>query len=432
MTKLAIHGGMPVRKKPFPAHITIGKEEKKAVGKVIDSGCLSKYLGVFHEQFYGGVEVQSLEEEWAEYFGVKHAIAVNSCTSGLYCAVGAIGIEPGEEVIVSPYTMSASATAPIVYNAIPVFADIEKNYYCLDPEDIERKITDKTRAIIVVDLFGHPYNAKVVNEIAKKHNLIVIEDCAQAPGAKFSGKFAGTLGDIGVFSLNYHKHIHCGEGGIIVTDNDELAEKCRLIRNHAEGVVKGMGSSDLRNMIGFNYRMTEIEASIARIQIKKLFKLNEKRFENIRYIESKLSKFPAIKMPKVGEDSVHAYYVHACKFNSDIAEIDRDTFINAVRSELPHFELREKEGVKLGNGYVAPLYLQPIFQKRIAYGSQGYPFSEAEINYDKGICPVTERMHYDEVFTHEFMLPSMTRNDIDDVVFAFEKVWDNRQLLISE
>ncbi len=430
MNKLAINGGKPVRTKPFPAYITVGKEEKKAVCKVIDSGCLSKYLGAWHEQFNGGTQVQALEKEWAEYFGTKHAIAVNSCTSGLYCATGATGVEPGDEIIVSPYTMSASATAPLIYNAIPVFADIEEDYYCLEPEDVERKITPKTRAIIVVDIFGQPYNAEAINAIAKKHNLIVIEDVAQAPGAKLNGKYAGTLGDIGVFSLNYHKHIQSGEGGIIVTDNDELAKKCRLIRNHAEAVVEGMGVIDLRNMIGFNYRMTEIEAAISRIQLKKLSQLNKKRIENVLYFEKKISKLPCINIPKIRSGAEHVYYVHACKFNSKVAGIGRNVFIEAIRAELPYNELREQEGVKLGSGYVKPLYLQPMFQNKIAYGSDGYPFSESSVNYDKGICPVTERMHFSELFSHEFILPSMQKSDIDDVVVAFEKVWEGRLKLI--
>ncbi len=427
--KLAINGGEPVRKKPFPAYVTVGEEEKKAVCDVIDSGCLSKYLGAWHEQFKGGEQVRALEQEWADYFKVKHAIAVNSCTSGLYCAVGATGIEPGEEVIVSPYTMSASATAPLVYNAIPVFADIEEDCYCLSASDIESKITSRTRAIIVVDIFGQPYDAEAINAIARKHGVTVIEDAAQAPGAMLAGKHAGALGDIGVFSLNYHKHIHSGEGGVIVTDDDELAQRCRLIRNHAEAVVEGMGVSDLRNMIGFNYRMTEIEAAIARIQLQKLAGLNSKRFDNVAYIEKHLSALPAIQTPAVRPDAEHAYYVHACRFDSDIAGVHRNDFIQAVRAELPHHELREQEGVKLGAGYVKPLYLQPMFAKRMAYGSQGYPFSESQVEYRQGMCPVTERMHFEELFAHEFILPSMQPSDIDDVITAFNKVWEHRDEL---
>lgn len=199
MAKLAIHGGTPVRTRPFPAYRVIGDEESQAVAEVLRSGVLSRYLGCWHEDFYGGPEVQAFEGEWAEYFGVKHAIAVNSCTSGLYCAVGAVGTEPGEEIIVSPYTMAASATAPLVYNAVPVFADIEEDCFCLDPRSIEARITPRTRAIIVVDIFGLPYDADAINAIAKKHGLYVIEDNAQAPGALHKGRFAGTLGDIGVF-----------------------------------------------------------------------------------------------------------------------------------------------------------------------------------------------------------------------------------------
>lgn len=427
---LAIHGGKPVRKNPFPAYITIGEEEKKAVCDVIDSGCLSQYLGSWHKQFNGGEQVGLFEEEWAKYFGVKHAIVVNSNTSGLFCAMGATGINPGEEVIVTPYSMCASATAPLVYNAIPIFADIEPEYFCLDPNDIERKINNKTRAIIVVDLFGQPYDADAINSIARKHNLYVIEDCAQAPGASLNGKPAGTLGDMGVFSLNYHKHIQSGEGGVIVTDDDGLATKCRLIRNHAEAVVEGMGHKDLTNMIGFNYRMTEIDAAIGRIQLKKLSKLNEKRFANVEYFEKRFCNFDFISMPKVRDGAKHAYYTHACKFSEKVAGIKRDIFFDAVRAELPCFELREQEGVKLSSGYVKPLYLQPMFQKKIAYGSNGYPFSESKAKYEKGLCPIAEQMHYSELISHEFILPSMSFSDIDDVALAFEKVWNNRNSLI--
>ena len=298
---LAINGGNPVRTKLFPAYRTIGTEEKDAVAKVLDSGILSRYLGCWHDNFYGGPEVQNLEKEWAEYFSVKHAIAVNSCTSGLYCAVGAIGTEPGEEIIVSPFTMSASAVAPLVYNAIPVFADIEEDCFCLDPDSVEQKITSRTKAIIVVDIFGQPYDAEKINSIAKKHNLYVIEDAAQAPGARYKGRYAGTLGDIGVFSLNYHKHIHCGEGGIVVTDDDVLAEKVCLIRNHAEAVVETKGVSDLTNMLGFNYRMTEIEAAIAKCQLKKLPGLLKSRRGNCEYLSEKLAQIPAISPPVVRE-----------------------------------------------------------------------------------------------------------------------------------
>ena len=182
-------------------------------------------------------------------------------------------------------------------------------------------------------------------------------------------------------------------------------------------------------MIGFNYRMTEIEAAIGRIQLRKLEGFNRKRIDNVHYIESKLSHIPALSFPKVRKDAEHVYYVHACKFDEQIAGIGRNTFIDAVRAELPYHKLREQEGVKISSGYVKPLYLQPMFQKRTAYGSSGYPFSQSDIDYNEGICPVVERMFSSELFLHEFILPSMKKNDIDDVVLAFDKVWKNRHVL---
>jgi dTDP-4-amino-4,6-dideoxygalactose transaminase len=286
---------------------------------------------------------------------------------------------------------------------------------------------------MVVDLFGHPYDATAINALAAEHGLFVIEDTAQALGAMQAGKCAGTLGHIGVYSLNYHKHIHCGEGGVIVTDDDELAERLRLLRNHAEAVVEAKGVSNLTNMIGFNFRLPEMEAAVARCQLQKLPALMHKRQENSRYLSDRLAQIPAITPPRVRHDCTHAYYVQACKFREDIAGVSRNTFVHAVQAELPPFARREAEGVKLSCGYVKPLYLQPLFQQRIAYGSKGFPFCSAEFtgtaNYCQGSCPTTERMHAQELFIHEFMLPSMTYKDLDDVVTAFEKVWEQRRQL---
>lgn len=364
MSKLALLGGSPVRTQPFPAYVTVGKEEKAATARVIDTGILSRYLGSWHEQFYGGCEVQALEKEWAELCQVKYAIAVNSATSGLICALGAIGLEPGDEVIVTPWSMSISATAPLFYGAIPVFADIEPDCFCLDVRSIERCISPRTKAILVVDIFGQTYNVPAISTLAKKNNIVVIEDCSQAPGAFFADQAAGTCGDIGIFSLNYHKHIQCGEGGIIVTNDDLLAERLQLIRNHAEAVVEGKGVTNFCNMLGQNYRMTELTAAVARCQLKKLAGFNAKRLQNVAYLENELSKFSFLTMPKVRDNATHVYYVHACLYDENITGIPIRTFVDAIKAELPTFALREKEGTKLGAGYVAPLYLLPLFQKK--------------------------------------------------------------------
>jgi len=432
MNKLSIKGGSKLRSKPFPAYNTIGLEEEEAALRVLRSGKLSTYLGTWHDDFYGGSEVQALEREWESFFNVKHAISVNSATSGLYAAVGALGIEPGDEVIVTAYTMTASATAALVYGAIPVFADIEEEYYCLDVASIEENITSKTKAIIVVDIFGQPYDADAINSLAKKHNLAVIEDAAQAPGAMYKNKLAGTLGDIGIYSLNYHKHIHCGEGGIIVTNDDELAHKLRLIRNHAEAVINAKGyddKSELVNMVGFNYRMTEMEAAIAKEQLKKLPELIEERIQNTNYLNQKLSEIPCILPTKVRPQCSHVYYMHPLKFDTSRTTLHRNTFIDAVKAELPQTLLRDDSATLLNYGYVKPLYLQPMYQERIAFGSAGYPFNQSERRYDKGLCPVTEDMHENILVTHEFMRPGMTKEDMDDVINAFKKVWEHRDEL---
>jgi dTDP-4-amino-4,6-dideoxygalactose transaminase len=433
MPKLALLGGNRIRERKFPAYRFIGEEEARAAQRVLQTGILSRFLGCWHEDFYGGPEVQAFEKEWSGFFGVKHAVAVNSATSALYSAVGAAGLGPGDEVIVSPYTMCASATAPLIYNAIPVFADIEEEFFCLSPESVERRITPRTKAIIVVDIFGQPYDADAINAIARKHNLVVIEDCAQAPGAMYKGKFAGTLGDIGVYSLNYHKHIHTGEGGVIVTDNDEYAEKLKLIRNHAEAVVGAKGVSSLVNMVGFNFRMTEIEAAIGREQLKKLITLLNLRLQNVRYFESKLGEIPCIQPAKQREGCKHSFYVHPLKFDRAEAGLHRDKFVEAVKAELAVTELRETEGVKIGAGYVKPLYLEPLYQNLIAYGDKGCPWKcglyKGRPDYHKGLCPTAEKMHFEVLMTHELMRPTLEQKDLDDVVSAFEKVWRNRREL---
>lgn len=435
MPHLALNGGRPVRKRKFPAYRVVGGQEKRAVNRVIDSGVLSKYLGVWHPDFYGGEEVRAFEREWAAYFGAKHAIAVNSCTSALQCAVGAAGIGPGDEVIVSPFTMVASVTAPLWYGAIPIFADIEEEYFCLDPRSVEQRITERTKAIIVVDLFGQPYDRDAINGIAQKHNLTVIEDCAQAPGATYQGRWAGTLGHMGVYSLNYHKHIHTGEGGMIVTNDDQRAEKLQLIRNHAEAVVEEKGVSDLVNMVGGNFRLTELQAAIGRIQLTKLKKLLQLRVKNCEYLAERLT-IPGIRSPGVRKDCTHVYYVQPLLYDEEKIGVSRDRFVEAVRAELPATELREQEGAQISGGYVKPAYLLPLFQKKTAIGDKGFPFIQesyrGEVSYAKGLCPVAERMYEKELIIHEFMRPPAKLRDLNDVITAFQKVYAHRSEIPAE
>ncbi|MFH1132658.1 MAG: DegT/DnrJ/EryC1/StrS family aminotransferase, partial [Pseudomonadota bacterium] len=267
-TELAINGGRPVRNKGWTDNFTTAEEEKRAVLRVLDSGYLSLFEGSHTPDapfsFRGGPEVQSLETEWCTHYAVKHSVAVNSATSGLYAAIGALGIGYGDEVIVSPYTMSACALAPLIYGAIPVFADVEVDTGCLCPRSIEKLISPRTKGILVVHQFGIPADMDRIMVLARQHGIRVIEDCAQAHGALYRGKPVGTIGDIGVFSLNVNKTIQTGEGGICVTQDDDLCYRLQLIRNHGEAVVGPASYKNITNIAGFNYRMTEVVAAIAR------------------------------------------------------------------------------------------------------------------------------------------------------------------------
>jgi perosamine synthetase len=416
MSALAISGGNPIRTAPFPEYRTLGAEEKAAVAEVMDSGVLSAFLGTWSEEFLGGPRVRKIEREWADYFQVGHAVTMNSATSGLFAALGAIGIGPGDEVIVSPYTMSASACGPLLYNAIPIFADIDPDTFCLDPNSIRAKITPRTRAIVVVDIFGHPAPMDEIMAIAAEHDLYVVEDTAQAPGAKLGNRFAGTLGHIGVFSLNYHKHIHSGEGAVVVTDDARLAERLQLIRNHAEVVVQQKGGEDLNNLLGFNYRMTEIEAAIASEQLKKLDGLLDARLERAAQLTDLLRGVPGLTPPVTRATAKHAFYVYCMRYSAEVVGVSRAEFVAAVR----------EEGVPLGEGYVAPIYLQPLYQQRTLFGGTGSPWSDGAwtgtTSYERGICPVTERMHYHELISCSLLHAQTSERDVEDIAAALKKV----------
>jgi dTDP-4-amino-4,6-dideoxygalactose transaminase len=431
MSQLALLGGTPVRTRLFPRYNTIGAEEKEAVREVMESGVLSQFLGTSHAHFLGGPRVRALEEAWAGAIGAKHAVTVNSNTSGLIAAIGAAGLGPGDEVIVSPYTMTASALAPLIYGAVPVFADVEGDYFCLDPAAIEAALTPRTRAILVVHLFGQAAAMDKIMALARKRNLIVIEDCAQAPDGMLKDRHVGVLGDMGVFSLNYHKHIHTGEGGIITTNDDRFAERLQLIRNHGEAVVEGRGVTELKNTFGFNFRMTEIEAAIGVEQLKKLPGLIDQRLENVAYLEGRIGRLPGLRPAPVREGARHVYYVHPYLFDEETVGVSRAQFVRALQAELPRAMGREEEGPLISGGYVRPLYLQPLYQQRAHACGFNCPRYEGVVSYEKGLCPVAERLHFHELLTHELMRPGMERGDLDDVARAFHKVYEHRNELLE-
>ena len=417
--QLALFGGPCAVPRPLEAFKSIGDDDLQAASEVIRSGLLSAYIGAPGEGFMGGRHVRAFEAKAAEYFGVKHAIAVNSWTSGLIAAVGAIGIEPGDEIITTPWTMAATATAILHFNGIPVFADIDPVSFNIDPASVEKLISSRTRAIMAVDIFGQSADMQALLGLADRHGLKILSDTAQAPGAMYQNKFAGTLADIGGYSLNYHKHIHTGEGGVLVTDDAWYAERLRLLRNHAEAVIKSDDPQELSNMLGFNFRMGEIEAAIASTQLGKLEARVASRQRAAVQLSAGLAGLAGLKTPVVSVGCTHAYYVYGITLDVDGLGVSRAQIVEALRAE----------GVPwLMAGY-QNIHLLPLFQKKIAYGSQGFPWNQPfvsrNVDYTKGICPVAEDMHDRRLLGLSLCMGEYGETDVALVVAAFQKVWAN-------
>lgn len=420
---LALHGGPKTIPRSFQRYNSLGPEEVAAAKGVVESGILSQYYGRWCADFYGGPKVREFERACASKFGVKRAITVNSWTSGLVAAIGAIGTEPGDEIITSPWTMCATATAILHWNAIPVFADIEPDTFCLDPRSVEANITPHTRAILAVDIAGQSADIDALRAIARKHNLKLISDCAQAPGALYKDQLAGTLADVGGFSLNYHKHIHTGEGGILVTNDDEIAERLCLIRNHAEAVVGEKGVTDLCNMIGHNFRLGEIECAIGIEQLKKLDQQIASRQRAATRLTSGLDSLPGLQTPVTRSGCTHVYYMYQMKLDPARLGVSREKIFEALRAE----------GVEgLGTSF-ANIHLLPVFQRKIAYGRGGFPWTsdicQRDVSYTKGICPVAERLQDETYLGLQACMHTLTDEEVDQLVAAFHKVWANLDAL---
>lgn len=426
MSELALFGGKKIRNKEFAPQQDFGEEEKELVMEVLESKELSGFLASPGEKFLGGKKVRELEDLFEDYYNIKHALAIQSATAGLHTAVAALNVNPGDEILVTPYSMCASATAVVMHNAIPIFVDIDEETFNMNPEKIRKSITPETKAIIIVHLFGYPAEMDEIMQIARENNLKVIEDAAQAPGSSYKGEPIGTIGDIGVFSFNQNKTISTGEGGVVITKDDELAKRIELIRNHGEVVVEHYPVDNIAGIVGYNYRMTELEAAVGIAQFRKLDKLNNHRIHLAEFLTGNLKQFdPIIKTPKIQDYSKHVYFVYPMKYKAKIAGIKRDKFAEAVRAE----------GVPLFGGYVRPIYMEPMYQKLLAYGDDGFPFKgphmKKEISYPKGISPVCERMHYEELLTTPICHYPLTEEDIDDFVKAMEKVLNYKDELLA-
>jgi perosamine synthetase len=437
--RLALIGGNPVRTKPFKSNVIIGKRERDLVNRVLDSKEFSRFMGGADENieellveksidtenisdryfsFLGGKMVRKFESDFSSMFSVDYSVSVNSATSALSAAVGACGVEPEDEVITTVLSFTATATSILLFNAIPVFVDVENETYNIDCSKIEEKITPKTKAILVVHLLGEPVDMDMILKIAKKHNLYVIEDACQAPGVSYKGKLVGTIGDIGIFSFNEPKNIQTGEGGMIVTNQEHLAKKCRLIRNHGEGIAEDdWTDSDLINIIGHNFRMTELTAALGVAQLTRLKKLNEVRVSNSKYLEEELSNIENLIMPNFSNTSVP----HCFPIRYIGKKVSRNKIIKAISAE----------GIMVGKGYSKPMHLNQMFVRKIAYGSDNYPWTRSKITYCKGDFPVAESLVDDEfIWIYQIAAPN-TIDDMKDIVKAFNKVFSNLDVVDS-
>jgi dTDP-4-amino-4,6-dideoxygalactose transaminase len=327
--KLAIDGGTPVRTGGWKARWpVIGDLERKLVMEVLESG---NWGGIFEPGSMHG-KLPQMEKKFAELQNAKHAIGLVNGTVAITVALQAAGVKPGDEVIVPPYTFIATASAPLAFGAIPVFVDVEEDTLLIDPEKIEQAITPRTRAIVPVHIAGGPANMTRIMEIARKHNLVVVEDAAQAVGAKWDGKSVGTIGDMGTFSLQSSKNLNSGEGGIITTNDSALWEQAWSLIN--VGRVPG-GAWYQHERIGQNYRLTEFQAALVLAQMTRLEEQMRKREANVELLNQLLSDIDGIRLlkrdPRVTR---HANHLYMFKLDSAFAErIDKEDFIRKVNAE---------------------------------------------------------------------------------------------------
>lgn len=379
MSKLAIHGGKPQIEYEFPniynsSGRDIGSEEKKQVLEVLESGSLG---------YLPGIKVKQFQKEWAEKFGVKTAIATSSGTAALHTAMIFINVGPGDEVLVPAITDMGTVIAILLQNAIPVFLDVFLTTQNLDPSDIEAKITERTKAIIPVHLFGSPCDMDRIMEIAKRNNIIIVEDCCQAHFTKYKGKLVGTIGDVGCFSFQQTKHITTGDGGMVITNNDGMCgRKLQLCAD------KGWPRDKYRNhlFLAPNYHMTDLQAAVGIAQLKKIDRFIENRRNTTMLLSSLIESIDGITVPNEENGNKHTYFAYSFTVDIDKFTIDYKSLVDAISAE----------GVKIFPSFLQkPLYMYDIIINGKTYGNTKCPFTcekfPKRIMYKENLCPVAER-----------------------------------------
>lgn len=350
----------------------IGEEEKNAVMQVLNSGMLAQ-----------GPKVKELEEAFAKYVGCKHAIAVSSGTAALHTAIVSLGIGKYDEVITVPFTFVATANSILMTGAKPRFVDVREDTFCINIDQVKKAICAKTKAILAVDLYGQCCDYDALRELANQYNLKIIEDAAQAHGATYKGRQAGSLGDIAAFSFYATKNMMSGEGGMITTNDDKLADFCRRFRHH------GQSATYEYDMLGYNYRMTDIQAAIAVEQLKKLDKFNARRNEIANKYNEAFARLD-VKIPIKTLGSTHVYHQYTLRVN------DRDKFLTHLKDR----------GIGCGIYYPKPLHLQPQFIKL------------------KSKCYVSEKLSK-EVLSLP-VHPSITDAEVDYIISCVKEFYNGR------
>jgi dTDP-4-amino-4,6-dideoxygalactose transaminase len=435
---LAVNGGRPVRSRPFAPACYVSGNERELLLECLESGQWSSFrassagpdikrltamssedltrIGPLDARFLGGRFVRQLEWLFARETGTRFAVSANSGTSGLVMALGAIDLDPGDEVLVPCMSFHATATSVLAFQGVPVFVEVKPGTYCIDPADAESKITARTRAILVVHLGGNTADMEAILELARDHSLKVIEDCAQALGVTYRGRPVGSIGDAGVFSLTETKNITCGEGGMVVTNDPRIAVKSRLIRNHGEGVAEMSWPDDeLVNVIGMNFRLTELQAAVAIPQFNSLTGRNAVRRDNHDYLLERTRRFHQLEPPTPEDGAGGVCYILKWRYRPYQGDPDRATLAAAMLAE----------GIPLTQGYSRLLHELPVFARRIAFGTHGAPFTgsgqHGPPRYGTGACPRSEAINA-EFLWFTPVHPPNDRRDMDDVAEAFGKI----------
>ncbi|HTI72513.1 MAG TPA: DegT/DnrJ/EryC1/StrS family aminotransferase [Candidatus Limnocylindria bacterium] len=404
--KLALLGGKPIRSRPFTAWPIYGKAEEKRLLKTLHSGKWGRLQGD---------EVSTFERRFAAMHGCQQGICIVNGTVSLRISLIAAGIRADDEVIVPPYTFFSTASAVIEANAVPVFADIDLETFNLNPKAVEAAITPRTKAIIPVHFAGQPADMNALMAIAAKHKLTVIEDAAHAHGASYQSRPAGSLAHLASFSFQSSKNLTCGEGGIITSNDNTLAEACRSIHNCGR-VPQGLWYE--HHVISGNNRLGEFQAAILNCQLDRLESQTKTRDRNGQYLASRISKLPGIHPQKRSTDCTrHSYHLFMLRLDSAAFGAPRATVIKALQAE----------GIPCSGGYAISLHKQPMFQNK-AFGPY-LPKSSAKLRYDRVECPNSDLICREQGVWFEQSMFLGTRTDMDDIAAAFEKIHKNRGAL---